>query len=127
MRSQRQLRVGEELRHVLAAILMRGDVPWPSGFNAPTSVSVTEVQVSPDLKNATAFVMPLGGEKLEETVKVLNDKVGFYRHLVAKEINLRYVPKLNFKADNSFIYAQKIETILHDPVVAKDLKKSDDE
>ncbi len=59
--------------------------------------------------------------------KILNDKVGFYRHAIAQEINLRYVPKLQFKADNSFIYAQKIDTILHDPVVAKDLKNRDDE
>src|SRR5580692_4957408 len=102
MRSQRQLRVGEEIRHVLAAILMRGDVPWPKGFDAPASVSVTEVQVSPDLKNATAFIMPLGGVKLEETVRIMNDQVGFYRHAVAQEVNLRYTPKLNFKADNSF-------------------------
>ena len=60
MRSQRQLRVGEEIRHALAGILMRGDVPWPQGFSPPT-VTVTEVKISPDLKNATAYVMPLGG------------------------------------------------------------------
>jgi|ERR1700722_6178317 len=126
MRSQRQLRVGEEIRHVLAAVLMRGDVPWPKGFEAPPSISVTEVQVSPDLTNATAFIMPLGGKKLEETVKVMNDQVGFYRHEIAREVKLRYVPKLNFKADNSFIYAHRIDTILHDPVVAKDLEGRDE-
>lgn len=120
MRSQRQLKVGEEIRHALSTIFMRDEVPWPHGFVAPT-VTVTEVQVSPDLKNATAFVMPLGGEALDETVRILNDKAGFFRHEVAQNVRLRYTPKLNFKADNSFIYAQRIEEILHDPVVAKDL------
>jgi ribosome-binding factor A len=122
MRSQRQLRVGEEIRHVLAGILMRGDVPWPHGFAAPATVTVTEVQVSPDLKNATVFVMPLGGQKLEETVKALNGIVGFFRHMVAKAVKLRYTPKLRFAPDNSFAYAQRIDDILHDPAVARDLK-----
>jgi ribosome-binding factor A len=122
MRSQRQLRVGEELRHVLAGVLMRGDVPWPEGFSPPP-VTVTEVQISPDLKNATAFVMPLGGVKLHETVKILNDRVGFYRHALAQEVSLRYTPKLNFKADTSFTYAQHIDDILHAPEVAKDLER----
>src|ERR1700729_1117464 len=72
VRSQRQLRVGEEIRHALASILMRGDVPWPPDFTPP-NVTVTEVQVSPDLKNATAFVMPLGGVRLDETVRILNN------------------------------------------------------
>ena len=124
MRSQRQLRVGEEIRHVLAGILMRGDVPWPQDFKAPV-VTVTEVQVSPDLKNATAFIMPLGGEKLAETVRIMNDHAKYYRHEMAQQIELRYAPKLNFKADNSFTYAQHIDNILHDPVVAKDLESDD--
>lgn len=126
MRSQRQLRVGEEIRHVLAGVLQRGDVPWPKDFTAPPLVTVTEVQVSPDLKNATAFVMPLGGQRLSETVRALNAIVGFFRHIVAKEVRLRYVPKLNFSADNSFDYAQRISEILHDPVVAKDLGRDED-
>lgn len=125
MRSQRQLRVGEEIRHALAGIFMKDHVPWPQGFAAPT-VTVTEVQVSPDLKNATAFVMPLGGKKLDETVRILNDKAGFFRHAVAQVITLRYMPKLNFKPDNSFTYAQRIDEILHDPHVAKDLDHRDE-
>ena len=79
MRSQRQLRVGEEIRHALANVFLRDEVPWPAGFS-PSMVTVTEVQVSPDLKNATAYVMPLGGVKLNETVAVLNNMVGFFRH-----------------------------------------------
>ena len=123
MRTQRQLRVGEEIRHVLAGVLMRGDVPWPQGFRAPT-VTVTEVRVSPDLKNATVFIMPLGGEKLTETVRLMNDGTGFFRHEVSKNVTLRYVPKLKFLADESFTEANRIAAILHKPEVAKDLKKS---
>lgn len=128
MRTQRQLRVGEEIRHALASVFMRDEVPWPPGFSGP-NITVTEVQVSPDLKNATIFIMPLGGQKLEETVKILNEKIGYFRHAVAKSVNLRYAPKLHFSADNSFVYAQRIEQILHDPKVAKDLdlnKEQDD-
>ena len=121
MRSQRQLRVGEEIRHALAALLMRGDVPWPPGLNPPT-VTVTEVTVSPDLKNATAFVMPLGGVKLKETVRAMNDGTGFFRHAVGKAVTLRHIPKIRFVADESFAAAHRIEEILHEPEVAKDLK-----
>ena len=129
MRSQRQLRVGEEIRHALATLFMRGDIPWPHGMTGMPDITVTEVQVSPDLKNATVFVMPLGGQKLAETVKALNHIVGHFRHEVAQVITLRYTPKLRFSADNSFTYAQKIDDILHTPDVAKDLDKhkNDDE
>ena len=127
MRNQRQLRVGEEIRHVLASLFMRGDIPWPQGGVSLQGVTVTEVQVSPDLKNATVFVMPLGGENLNEVVKALNHIVGHFRHEVAQAIDLRYAPKLRFAADNSFTYAHRIDTILHDPQVAKDLGKDRDE
>jgi ribosome-binding factor A len=127
MRSQRQLRVGEEMRHALATLFMRGDIPWPHGMKDMPDVTVTEVQVSPDLKNATVFVMPLGGQKLEETVRALNHIVGHFRHEVAQVITLRYTPKLRFAADNSFTYAQRIDDILHKPDVAKDLDKNEEE
>lgn len=127
MRSQRQLRVGEEIRHVLASLFMRGDIPWPQGMVDMPHVTVTEVQISPDLKNATVFVMPLGGTKLNETVRALNNIVGHFRHEVAQQIKLRYTPKLRFTADNSFTYAQRIDDILHQPDVAKDLDKHKDQ
>jgi ribosome-binding factor A len=122
-RSQRQLRVGEAIRHALANVLMRGDAPWPKGFKPPM-ITVTEVDISPDLQNATAFIMPLGGKDMAETVRVLNHIVGFFRHALAETVNLRYVPKLVFKTDTSFDYSQKIERLLQDPVVAKDLDPS---
>ena len=120
MRTQRQLRVGEELRHALALVFQRGDVPWPQGTVAPL-ITVTEVQASPDLRNATAFVMPLGGKDMAATIKTLNAMAGFFRHALATAVKLRYVPKLDFRADTSFDYAHKIERILQDPAVARDL------
>lgn len=122
MRSQRQLRVGEEIRHALAAVLMRGDIPWPPDFSPPV-VTVTEVKVSPDLKNATAYIMPLGGEKLRETVRLMNDGAGFFRFEIGKAVKLRHVPKIRFMADESFEAAQRISDILNDPAVAKDLDR----
>ena len=127
MRTQRQLRVGEEIRHAIASVLMRGDVPWPEGIEPAALVTVTEVQVSPDLRNATAFVMPLGGQHTNQTVNALNNAVGFFRHELAKAVQLRYVPNLKFKPDTSFEYAKKIESLLHDPVVAKDLSGDGEE
>jgi len=124
MRSQRQLRVGEEIRHALAEILMRGDVPWPKGLGSPT-VTVTEVKISPDLENATAYVMPLGGKDTADIVAIMNDGVGFFRFAVGKAVSLRRVPKLRFVADETFDVANRIEEILLTPEVAKDLKKND--
>ena len=120
MRSQRQLKVGEELRHALAGVFQRGDFHWPEEVT-PTHVTVTEVRVSPDLKNATAFVMPLGGQQMAEIVKALNHGVGFFRHVIAEEVRLRSVPRLIFAPDTSFDYANRIETLLQEPDIAKDL------
>ncbi|MFA4993949.1 MAG: 30S ribosome-binding factor RbfA [Bdellovibrionales bacterium] len=122
MRTQRQLRVGEEIRHALALVLMRGDIPWPRRLKSPT-VTVTEVKISPDLKNATVYVMPLGGKMMKEVVSAMNEGVGFFRYAVGKAVLLRHVPKLKFVADESFDEAHRIEKILLAPEVAKDLKK----
>ncbi|MDD2324881.1 MAG: 30S ribosome-binding factor RbfA [Alphaproteobacteria bacterium] len=120
MRTQRQLKVGEEIRHVLAMIFQRGDVPWPRDFKPPM-ITVSEVQISPDLQNATAFFTTVGGDRTEETRKVLRGIAGFFRHELAKAVRLRSVPRLDFKADASFEYATKIDRILSEPDVAKDL------
>ncbi len=110
-RSPRQLKVGEEIRHVLAGVFMRGDVPWSDELQS-VNVSVTEVRISPDLQNATVFVMTLGGEHLKPTVKALNAASGFFRHAVGKAVMLRVVPRLKFIADESFENAQKIANLL---------------
>ncbi|HYC05919.1 MAG TPA: 30S ribosome-binding factor RbfA [Azospirillaceae bacterium] len=116
--SQRQLRVGEEIRHVLADVFRRGEFRDPELMDL--NVTVSEVRISPDLKNATAFVMPLGGEK-RELVAALNRASAFLRSQVAKEMRLPYAPRLSFQVDTSFDYAQRIDDILHRPDVARDL------
>ncbi len=117
--SQRQLRVGEELRHALSRILARGAFHDPA--LAEANITVTEVRISPDLKNATAFVVTLGGRELAEKVRALNHAAGFVRGLLADEVTLRFLPRLRFEADRSFDAAAQISRILERPSVARDL------
>lgn len=117
--SQRQLRVGEELRHVLAQIIERAHFRDP--VLQDVSITVTEVRMSPDLKNATAFVTPLGGLKAEDVVAALRRAAPYFRGQVARAVKLRVVPALHFEADTSFDYASRIEGLLHRPEIARDL------
>ena len=117
--SQRQLRVGEELRHALAWILERGDVRDP-GLGG-VAVTVTEVRVSPDLRNSTAFVIPLGGGGTEDVVAALNRAAPYLRRKIGKAVKLKYLPGINFIADESFDQAGRISDLLKDPSVARDL------
>src|SRR5215470_9656407 len=117
--SQRQLRVGEELRHALVRILGRCGLRDPELEGV--QVTVTEVSVSPDLRNATAFVVPFGGGPSDKLVKALNRAAGFFRAQFGRELNLRYIPGIHFEPDRSFDHASRIERLLHDPRVASDL------
>jgi ribosome-binding factor A len=117
--SQRQLRVGEELRHAIANILERGDIRDPDVAGRP--VTVTEVSVSPDLRNATVFVVPLGGGEVGSLLTGLKRVRPFLRHEVARMVQLRVVPDLSFVADTTFDNASRIENLLHSPEVARDL------
>lgn len=121
---QRPLRVGEEIRHAIADILLRGEVHSIDLFGA--SITVSEVRVSPDLKNASVFVMPLAGEGKKEKLEALKNAAPEIRHLVSKRMKLRYMPKLHFSLDNSFEEAERINTLLSKPEVARDLEKSPD-
>ena len=123
--SQRQLRVGEALRHALSGILDRGKLRNPALRNV--SITVTEVRTSPDLKNATAFVMPLGGEAADEIVEALGKATPYLRGAVAREVELRHVPRLQFEVDRSFGQADHIDTLLRQPQVARDLDESANE
>ncbi|NIA72168.1 30S ribosome-binding factor RbfA [Pelagibius litoralis] len=118
--SQRQLRVGEELRHALARILARDELRDP--VLVGVSLTVTEVRVSPDLKNATAFVVPLGGDGSREVLKVLNRAGPFLRSQMSREVDLRHTPKLSFQADHSFDEAAKINALLQNPRVLRDVE-----
>lgn len=113
MTSQRQLRVGEELRHTLAGIINAGGSADPDLYDI--NVTVTEVRISPDLRNATVFVMPLGGKDMKKIVSALQRAKGYFRHEVAKAMrNMRNVPDLKFSADESFDNAAHIEKLLKD-------------
>jgi ribosome-binding factor A len=120
--SQRQLRVGEELRHVLSKIIERGEIRDPD--LAGLSITVTEVRTSPDMRNATAYVVPLGGTKDDDEMKVIIKALGraapFLRHRVAQSVHLRYVPRLMFMADTTFDEGDHIDALLRAPDVARD-------
>ncbi len=117
--SQRQLRVGEELRHALAWIIERGEIRDPDFAGVP--ITVTEVRVSPDLRQALVFVVALGGGREDALVASLDRASGFLRRRVGETVRLRYVPGLSFRIDRSFDAADRIERVLRDPRVARDL------
>jgi ribosome-binding factor A len=123
--TQRQLRVGEELRHSLAWIFERTDFRDPKLANL--AVTVTEVRVSPDLKNATAFITPLGGGDATETVAALNRAKAFLRGEMARSVNLRHAPRISFQPDETFDQAGHIGDLLNLPEVQRDLKSVDEE
>src|SRR5579862_2025712 len=114
-RSQRQLRVGEELRP--------GEMRDPILYHA--NVTVTEVQVSPDLRSATAFVMPLGGANSADIVAALWRSAPYLKGRVARSVQLRRVPDLSFALDSAFDSADRIAAVLHSDAVARDLQDKD--
>ena len=109
-KSQRQLRVGEELRHLISNALLRET--FYNQVIENNIITITEVNVSPDLKNAKVYIMPLGGENKLEVLDSLNKSNGRIKKLISSNINLRQIPKLQFKIDETFEYAKNIENIL---------------
>ena len=109
-RSQRQLRVGEELRHLISNALLRET--FYDQIIENNDITITEVNVSPDLKNAKVYIMPLGGENKFEVLDSLNKANGRIKKLISNNINLRQIPKLQFRIDETFEYAKNIENIL---------------
>lgn len=123
---QRQLRVGEEIRHALADIIAQDNLDDPD--LAGKMITVTQVSVSPDLRNATAFVTPFGGGDARTLVAALNRAHGYFRRELVRIVKLQFAPQIRFREDETFEEASKIERLLHDPVVARDLaRKADDE
>ncbi len=109
--SQRQLRVGETLRHVLSEILMRQDFFDPDLANV--SVTISEILVSPDLRNARVYTMPLGGINVDVILPALNRLAPVIQSLVAKKVHLRRTPRLRFLLDNSFENAARMNQLFH--------------
>jgi ribosome-binding factor A len=119
--SQRQLRVAEEIRHVLAGIFARGEFRDPDLANA--HVTITEVRIGPDLKRATAFFSRLGRSDADALVPALVRATPFLRSQVAKALRLRIAPDLMFTPDLALDHAMKIDELMHRPEIARDLSK----
>ena len=117
--SQRQLRVGEELRHALAQLLRPGELRDPALREA--NITVTEVRISPDLRNATAFVMPFAGANAEEVMAGLKRSAVFLKGRVARTVELRQMPNITFALDDAFDNAARIAALLARPEVERDL------
>jgi ribosome-binding factor A len=117
--SQRQLRVAEEVRHLLAGIFLRDELHDPELAGA--KITVTEVRISPDLQHATAFVARLGRSDVDALLPALRRAAPFFRAHLAKELRLRVAPEVTFQADTALDYAMHVDQLLHRPDVARDL------
>jgi ribosome-binding factor A len=123
--SQRQLRVGETVRHAIADILAHGSVHDPDLEGH--IITVPEVRMSPDLKLATVYVMPLGGKDTDIVLAALARNKKFLRGEVAHRVNLKFAPDLRFRVDDRFDEAERIEKLLRTPAVQRDLKQESDD
>jgi ribosome-binding factor A len=119
--SQRQLRVGELIRHALAEMLSRGEIYDP--ILASHVVTIPEVRLSPDLRLATIYVMPLGGKDVKEVLAALERHKKYIRGEIAHDVNLKFAPEIRFMADETFDEADRIDELLRSPKVARDLAK----
>ena len=108
--SQRQLRVGELIKQSLGQIFLREEAKVPS--LTTKNITVTEVRMSPDLKNARAYVIPLGGKNAENAVNTLTEFSSRIRKVLSKKIDMKFLPKVSFVSDKSFDYAEKIEKLI---------------
>lgn len=118
--SQRQLRVAQEIKKIIARFIDRGEVHNLEGIN--TLVTITKVSVSPDLKYCTVWFITSNNDVIQEVLGGLQLAANYFRKQVGAQTSLRYVPEINFRVDKSFEEVDKIEKLLHDPHVAQDLK-----
>ena len=123
--SQRQLRVGELIRHELADMLSRGDIHDP--VIQAHMITVPEVRMSPDLRLATIYVMPLGGRDVEAVIAALDRNKRYVRGEIARRVNLKFAPEIRFRVDERFDEAERIEKLLRTPVVQRDLAGEKDD
>ena len=123
--SQRALRVGELIRHALAEMLTRGDVHDP--VLEGHLITVPEVRMSPDLRLATIYVMPLGGKDVKEVIEALERNKRYLRGEIAHRVNLKFAPDIRFRADERFDEAERIDRLLRTPAVQRDLKSDESE
>lgn len=123
--SQRQLRVGELIRHAMAEMLTRGDVHDP--VLQGHLITIPEVRMTADLRQATIYVMPLGGRDAEEVIVALNSNKRFLRGEIAQRVNLKFAPDIRFRVDERFDEAERIEKILRTPRVRRDIENTSDD
>jgi ribosome-binding factor A len=123
--SQRQLRVGELIRHELADLLARGEVHDP--IIEGHMITVPEVRVSADLRLATIYVMPLGGRDAKDVIDALERNSRYVRGEIARRVNLKFAPEIRFRIDERFDEAERIEKLLRTPAVQRDLRSRNDE
>src|SRR5215469_5619771 len=123
--SQRQLRVGELIRHELANMLARGDVHDP--VIEHHMITIPEVRVTADLRLATIYIMPLGGRDGHEVLDALERNSRYVRGEIARRVNLKFAPEIRFRLDERFDEAERIEKLLRTPAVQRDLKRRDEE
>ncbi len=119
--SQRQLRVGEEIKKVIMGVLQRGDMRSKELREA--FITITSVRVSPDLRYANAYIMTLNGKNLGIVLEMLNAESGVFRKEIGAKLQLRYTPEIHFRVDDSFAEMDKIEKLFRNPQVAQDLHK----
>lgn len=123
--SNRQLRVGQEVRKVIAEAIEQGNVRSPELSAA--FITVTQVIMSPDLKYATVYLMTLNGKNLGQILEQLAAEKWLFKKLVADKLKLRYTPEINFRADDTFAEAERINRLMHNPKVLADLAKPQEE
>jgi ribosome-binding factor A len=123
--SQRQLRVGELIRHAVAEMLIRGDVHDP--VIETHLITIPEVSMAPDLRLATIYVMPLGGRDAEAVLAALERNKKFLRGEIARHVNLKFAPEIRFRIDERFDEAERIEKLLRTPAVQRDLAPGEGE
>ena len=123
--SVRVLKVSERVRHILSELLARQEVH--DEVVSASNIAVTEVRMTPDLRNATAYVKPLLGSEEDDVVTALRQNTAFLQREVAKRLGLKFAPKLKFRKDESFAEADRIEELLRDPKVSRDLDEMDED
>jgi ribosome-binding factor A len=123
--SQRALRVGELIRHAISDLLTRGEVHDP--VLEGHLITVPEVRMSPDLRLATIYVMPLGGRDVKLVIEALERNKRFLRGEISRHVNLKFAPDIRFRADERFDEAERIEKLLRTPAIQRDLKRDEEE
>jgi ribosome-binding factor A len=119
--TQRQLRVGEQIKHIIVETLQRGSFDDALLFDAAHTVTVTEVSVSPDLKQATAYIIKLTGSEMGSMLTALNGEANLFQKEIAKRLQTRFTPKLRFQGDDTFEKSARIEELLHNlPAYTRD-------